>query len=50
MAEQENHYGFDEGGDDDQSIVSVCVVLIILRAGAAFSLSTPRPLSNLGRI
>ncbi|EEU40390.1 uncharacterized protein NECHADRAFT_66578 [Fusarium vanettenii 77-13-4] len=22
MAEQENHYGFDEGGDDDQSIVS----------------------------
>ncbi|KAF4463365.1 Mitochondrial division 1 [Fusarium albosuccineum] len=22
MADQENHYGFDEGGDDDQSIVS----------------------------
>lgn len=24
MANQEAHYGFDEGGDDDQSIVSVC--------------------------
>lgn len=23
MANQETHYGFDEGGDDDQSIVSV---------------------------
>lgn len=36
MAEPENHYGFDEGGDDDQSIVSVCVcvccaVLIFFR-------------------
>lgn len=30
MANQETHYGFDEGGDDDQSIVSVCRYLLEL--------------------